>query len=312
MEYKDYYKILGVDRDASTEDIKKAYRRLARKYHPDVSDDPNAEQRFKEIGEAYEVLKDPEKRKAYDQLGSGWQQGDEFRPPPGWESGDFGFRAGGFSGTGGFSTEDFSDFFESLFGGGFRPGGGRAGGARTGGAGFRARGSDQTASIELPLEVAYHGGIQSIRLSSGKSIQVRIPAGVTDGQRIRLPGQGEPGIGGGPSGDLHLQVHLREHPTFSVERRDIHLNLPVAPWEAALGATVKVPTMGGDVDLKVPAGSQSGRRLRLRGRGLPNNPAGDQYVTLLIVNPPMSDSRARELYEQMREELSFDPRKGLR
>lgn len=313
MEFKDYYAILGVDRDASQDDIKRAYRKLARKYHPDVSKEPDAENRFKEIGEAYEVLKDPEKRKAYDQLGSGYHQGEDFRPPPGWEPG-FEFSGGGFTDAG-----DFSDFFESLFGRGFARG---AGSGRRGG-GFRASGQDVVARIEITLEEAYNGGTRQISLprhemtsdgrvrESQQTLNVRIPKGITDGQRIRLSGQGEPGIGGGSPGDLYLEVHFRPHPRFHVEGRDIFLHLPIAPWEAALGAQVTVPTLGGEVGLKVPAGSQSGRKLRLKGRGLPGDPHGDQYVVLRIVVPRPETDAQRALYERMAREMPFNPRKDL-
>jgi len=313
MEFKDYYAILGVGRDASQDEIKRAYRKLARKYHPDVSKEPDAEDRFKEIGEAYEVLKDPEKRKAYDQLGRGYHQGEDFRPPPGWEPG-FEFSGGGFTDAG-----EFSDFFESLFGRGF----GRGAGGRRQGAGFRVSGHDVVARAEITLEEAYNGGTRQITLprhevtadgrvrESQQTLNVRIPKGITDGQRIRLSGQGEPGIGGGPPGDLYLEIHFRPHPRFHVEGRDIFLHLPVAPWEAALGAQVTVPTLGGDVGLKIPAGSQTGRKLRLKARGLPGDPSGDQYVTVRIVVPRPETDAQRALYERMAREMPFNPRKDL-
>jgi curved DNA-binding protein len=255
MEFKDYYKTLGLARDASQDDIKRAYRKLARKYHPDVSKEPNAEARFKEVGEAYEVLKDPEKRKAYDQFGANWKEGQDFRPPPGWEPG-FSFSGGGFTNEG-----DFSDFFESLFG--------QARGRRRGG--FRTRGEDQVARINISLEDAYNGATQSISLNvpeqapdgsvvaNTRTLNVRIPKGITEGQRIRLAGQGSPGLGGGPAGDLYLEVGFRPHRHFHADKRDIFLDLPITPWEAALGQTVTVPTLGGSVELRIPAGSQSGR-----------------------------------------------------
>ncbi|MDD3517022.1 MAG: DnaJ C-terminal domain-containing protein [Chromatiales bacterium] len=298
MEYKDYYKLLGVERGADADAIKKAYRKLARKYHPDVSKERNAEERFKEINEAYEVLSDPEKRRMYDQLGGNWRAGQEFRPPPGWED--------AFAGTDG-AANGFSDFFESLFGGGFRRG------ARPGasGGGVRRRGADQHARLEIDLELAVGGGSESVRLANGRTLQVKIPAGVTDGQKIRLTGQGGAGAGGGPSGDLYLEIGIRPHPHFKLDGRDLLLNLPITPWEAALGATVTVPTMGGKVDLKIPAGSQSGRKLRLKGRGLPGATPGDQYVVLQIATPPAQTDKAREFYERMRREFSFDPRAHL-
>jgi len=313
MEYKDYYKILGVPRGASQEEIKRAYRRLARKYHPDVSKAPDAEERFKEINEAYEVLKDPEKRAAYDRLGSGWQAGQEFRPPPDWEEVFGGFRAGA---AGAEDLGGFSEFFETLFGGGFRSRGGT-------GAGFRMRGQDQFARLRITLEEAYRGGTRTLELqvpeidargravTRTRRIQVRIPPGVTEGQQIRLAGQGAPGVGGGPPGDLYLEVELAPHPHFQAEGRDIHLTLPVTPWEAALGAKILVPTLGGPVSLKIPPGSQSGRKLRLKGRGLPGRPAGDQYVTLQIVTPPADTPQRRAFYERMREAMPMNPRRHL-
>lgn len=310
MEYKDYYKVMGVARDATQDDIKRAYRRLARKYHPDVSKEADAEERFKQVGEAYEVLSDPEKRAAYDSLGQDWQAGQQFRPPPGWEGG---FGAGPGAGAGRASgARDFSDFFESLFGGaGFRTS--RAGG-------FRARGEDYQTTITLSLDEAYRGVTKALTLNMeeadaagrvqqrSRTLNVRVPAGVTDGQRIRLPAQGGAGLGGGQRGDLYAIVRLAPHGYFVPDGRDIHLDLPVTPWEAALGATVTVPTLGGAVDLKVPKGSQSGQKLRLKGRGLPGTPAGDQFVTLQVVVPPASSPEAEALYRRMAETLPMNPR----
>ncbi len=316
MEYKDYYKILGVPRNASQEEIKRAYRRLARKYHPDVSKEPDAEERFKEVSEAYEVLKDPEKRAAYDRLGSAWQAGQEFHPPPDWEEIFAGFRQEGGA-AGGEGLGGFSDFFETLFGGGgFARGSRRAGG-------FRMRGQDEFARLRITLEEAYHGGTRTLELQTPemdeagrvrartRRIQVRIPRGVTEGQQIRVPGQGAPGLGGGPPGDLYLEVEFAPHPHFRAEGRDIHLTVPVTPWEAALGAKILVPTLGGPVALKIPPGTQSGRRLRLKGRGLPGSPPGDQYVTVQIVTPPADTPARRALYERMREEMPMSPRRHL-
>ncbi len=290
MKYHDYYKTLGVDRSASGDDIKQAYRKLARKYHPDVSKEADAEERFKEIGEAYEVLKDPDKRASYDQLGANWKAGQDFTPPPGYG----GFR--GFSDS--FGTDDpFSDFFQSLFGGG-----------RTGRAGPR-RGADQSIRVTVGLQEAFSGSQRSVRLSDGRTLKVKIPAGVTAGQRIRLSGQGGAGSGG-HSGDLFLDVEIAAHPWFDVDGRDVTLELPVTPWEAALGAAVKVPTLGGTVDLKIPAGAESGQKLRLRGRGLAasSGKAGDQYVVLKMVAPEPASDADRALYEQMAEQMSSDPR----
>ncbi|MEJ2479095.1 MAG: DnaJ C-terminal domain-containing protein [Acidihalobacter sp.] len=310
MQFKDYYELLGVPRTAEQDAIKKAYRRLARKFHPDVSKEPDAEARFKEVNEAYEVLSDPEKRAAYDQLGANWKAGQDFRPPPGWEQAA-GFGGAGHHGFGGadFGASGFSDFFETLFGGGFRQAG--AGAGRAGGAGFRARGQDLEAELALDLETAYHGGRQTLHLTGGRTLSVNIPAGVGDGQRIRLSGQGAQGIGGGPAGDLYLTVRIRPNELFRLEGRDIVLDLPVTPWEAALGATVTVPTLAGKVDLKIPAGSRAGRKMRLKGRGLPGKTPGDQYVVLRIETPPAQTEEQREFYERMRRELPFDPRAHL-
>ena len=308
MEYKDYYKILGIERSASHDEIKRAYKKLARKYHPDVSKEKDAEARFKEINEAYHVLRDKEKRKAYDQLGSQWKQGQEFHPPPGWETR---FRQG-------FGVEDlggFSDFFAEIFGG-------RPGGFRYEQREFRMRGQDLHASIEISLEEAYHGGSRILTLQAPeideqgrvsqrtRQLNVQIPRGVCEGQHIRLAGQGEPGMGGGQAGDLFLQVVFTPHPLFHADGRNIFLELPITPWEAALGTRIKVPTLGGRVELTIPSGSQSGRKLRLKERGLPGKPGGDQYIILRIETPPANSDRARELYRRMAEELPFNPRKA--
>jgi curved DNA-binding protein len=307
MQFKDYYQTLGVERGATQDEIKRAYRKLARKYHPDVSKEPDAEERFKEVGEAYEVLKDPEKRAAYDQLGSQWRTGQEFHPPPDW---DAHFE---FSGD----PSAFSEFFESLFGrGGF-------GARRAGAGGYRAAGLDHHAKVVIDLEDSFRGATRGITLqrpvagADGRvrteqhSLKVRIPRGVKPGQHIRLAGQGEPGVGGGPAGDLYLEVAFRPNPLYRVDGSDLHLDLPVSPWEAALGASVEVPTPDGPVDLKIPAGSNGGRRLRLKGRGLPSRPPGDLYVQLRIALPPADTPGARELYERMQRELAFNPRHGM-
>lgn len=314
VEYKDYYSIMGVARDASQDEIRRAYRKLARKYHPDVSKEPDAEDRFQEMQEAYEVLKDPEKRAAYDQLGQDWRAGQDFRPPPGWDSG-FEFSGGGFTDA---DAGAFSDFFESLFGRG------SSYGHAHGFGGFHGRGQDHFARVELTLEEAYRGGTRQLTLQSPsvdahgrvqtepRTLNVRIPAGVTEGQQIRLSGQGGSGVGKGGSGDLYLEVAIRPHALFRTEGRDIHLELPIAPWEAALGATVTVPTLGGDVDARIQPGARSGQRLRLKGRGLPGSPPGDQYLQLRIVAPPPRNDADRNLYERMREQMDFDPRASLR
>jgi curved DNA-binding protein len=328
MEYRDYYQILGVARTATADEIKKAYRRLARKFHPDVSKEANAEQKFKEVQEAYEVLKDPEKRAAYDQLGSQWKSGEQFRPPPDFGSG-FEFRGGPRQGRtrqrGGARTEEefaeaegYSDFFSSLFGGrGFA-----AGGSPFSDGGQRAA-RDHHARVEVDLEEAYAGTTRTLELKRPElkpdgtlelqthTVRVTIPAGVTEGQLIRLGGQGEQSPGGGKPGDLYLEVHIKPHRLFQLEGRDITLTLPITPWEGALGATVTVPTLGGAVELRIPANSQSGQKMRLRGRGLPGQTPGDQYVQLKMVVPPANSPEARALYEQMRDKLPFNPRSEL-
>lgn len=312
MKFKDYYEILGVSRDASQDEIKRAYRKAARKYHPDISKEANAEERFKELGEAYEVLKDPEKRTAYDQLGANWQAGQDFRPPPDWDPG-FEFSGGSFTGQ---NYGNFSEFFENLFGGGGRR-------SQHFHRGFHARGEDQHARVEISLEDSWHGTARTITLqipeidgqgrlhTRQKVLNVRIPRGVVPGQQIRLAGQGGPGMGDEPAGDLYLELEFRPHPLFRVEHRDLYLDLPVAPWEAALGASVKVPLPDGKVDMKIPAGSAGGRKLRLKGRGLPSDPPGDVYVTLQIVLPPAKTEEARRLYKEMADKLAFNPRAGL-
>jgi curved DNA-binding protein len=314
MQYKDYYQILGVERSATQDDIKRAYRKLARKYHPDVSKEPDAEERFKEVNEAHEVLQDAEKRAAYDRLGANWKAGQDFTPPPGWDTG-FEFRGGGFSGS------DFSDFFENLFGQGSPFGAGFQG--RRGGSGFRRRGEDHRARIRISLEDAFRGSERAIHLEAPQlnaqgrvilrphTLKVRIPAGIGAGQQIRLTGQGAPGQGGGPAGDLYLEVEFEPHALYTVEGRDIYLNLPITPWEAALGARVAVPTLGGAVDMKIPAGARSGQKLRLKGRGLPGRPAGDQYAVLQIVTPPADSAKAKKLYEEMARVMPFNPRRHL-
>ena len=310
MEYKDYYDILGVDRNADAAEIKKAYRKLARKYHPDVN--PEAEAQFKDVGEAYDVLGDSEKRAAYDQLGANWQQGQSFRPPPDWES-QFEFSGDGPSMEGG----GFSDFFETLFRRAGAQGYQRS--ARTGG----LHGQDQHARIMLDLEDAFAGATRVLTLQmphidemgrvlmQEQSISVKIPKGVKEGQHIRLAGKGAPGIGEGAPGDLFLEVSFAPHPVFRIEGRDLYMDLPVTPWEAALGGAVAVPTPGGKVSLTIPKNARTGQKLRLKGRGLPGATAGDLYALLKIVNPPVTSDKARELYEKMAQELSFDPRQSM-
>jgi curved DNA-binding protein len=306
MEFKDYYQILGLERSATDEEIEKAYRKLARKYHPDVSKAKDAEAKMREINEAYEVLRDPEKRAAYDRLGSGYRSGQEFRPPPDWDAGfEFSYRP--------FSRESaFSDFFNTLFGGFGR----RA-------SGFRTRGEDHHAKIVIDLEDAFRGASRTVSLrvpqideqgrlaTRERTLQVQIPKGIREGQLIRLAGQGTAGLGGGPAGDLYLEVRFKPHSLYRVDGRDLYLTLPVAPWEAALGATVKVPTPAGAVEVRIPAGSQSGRKLRLRARGIPADPPGDLYLVLDVVLPPAETERAREFYRNMARELAFNPRRAM-
>jgi curved DNA-binding protein len=311
VEYKDYYQIMGVARDATQEEIKRAYRKLARKYHPDVSNEPDAEARFKEVGEANEVLKDPEKRAAYDQLGAQWKAGQEFRPPPDWDAG-FEFSGGGYTAGG---AEAHSDFFEELFGRGYARAGG-TGARRT----LRMRGEDHHAKVFIDLEDSFTGATRSISLRvpelaedghvtlRDRTLSLRIPKGIRPGQQIRLAHQGGPGLGGAEAGDLYLEVAFREHPLYRVDGADIYLDLPVAPWEAALGATVKAPTPSGVVDLKVPANSNQERKLRLKGRGLPGKEPGDMYVVLQVTLPPADSDAAKTLYKQMQDELEFNPR----
>lgn len=308
MKFKDYYQILGVSRDAAQDAIKQSYRRLARKYHPDVSKEADAETRFKEVAEAYEVLKDPEKRSTYDRFGDQWKAGQDFTPPPNWNAG-FEFGGGRFTGARG-----FSDFFDSLFGQAFDPSGRRQG------SGVRLHGQDHHAKIAVSLEDAYHGVTRAITLqspaqeSSGRvltrphTLNVKIPKGVMDGQRIRLAGQGAPGIGGGRSGDLYLEIAFQPHHLFRVEKRDVYIELPITPWEAGLGRAVTVPTLAGNVELKIPPGSQSGQKLRLRSRGLPGKPPGDQFMVLKIVTPKPKTDADRAIYEKMAREMPMNPR----
>lgn len=309
MEFKDYYKILGVERDATEDDIKRAYRKLARKFHPDINKEDGAEAKFKEIGEANDVLSDPEKRAAYDQLGKGYKPGQDFRPPPDW---DAGFEFSGRSGA-----SDFSDFFESIFGGARAE---RHGRTHTT---FRMRGEDHHAKILIDLNDALEGATRTITLRvpelddgghvlvRDKSLTVQIPKGVTEGQSIRLKGQGSPGTGGGPAGDLYLEIRFEPDSRYRVVSKDLYIDLPVAPWEAALGASVKMPTPAGPIMLKIPPGSAHGRELRVRGRGIPAAPPGDLYAVLKIVWPPANNEKARQIYEEMAKELAFDPRAGL-
>jgi len=346
VEFKDYYKVLGVPRTASSDDIRKAFRKLAREYHPDVAKDKkNAEEKFKEINEAYEVLGDGDKRKKYDTLGADWKNGG-FRPPPGGGPGGQAYKTytwhSGAPGAGGeaedfqFGGTGFSDFFEQFFGGG----GGMGGGGRRGGfAQEREQGNDVEADLMVTLEEATRGAIRPITLrrttrcpeckGTGvvgrracpkcggqgqvqvtETYKVKIPAGVRDGQRLRVAGQGEPGTGGAPAGDLYLRVRLASHPDFRVEGGDLFHDVDLAPWEAALGSNVTVPTLNGTVNIKIPAGTQNGQRLRVRGRGLParEGDAGDLYVIARVQMPKELNAKEKELWEQLARESHFNPR----
>lgn len=308
MKYKDYYQIMGLNRNASQDEIKRAHRKLARKYHPDVSKDADGEARFKEVGEAYEVLKDPEKRAAYDRLDPNMQADQEFQPPPGWDSG-FEFRGGTTAGAGGFSS-----FFEQLFG--HQQAGGTYGNRN-------ATGQDHHAKVLVDLDDVFHGATRNITLQSPEldesghvrlknhTLTIKIPKGMKEGQQLRLKGQGATGMGQGAKGDLYLEIHFNPHPIFRTEGRDLYLQLPVAPWEVALGATVQTPTLAGTVGVKIPAGSNSGKKLRLKGRGIPGDPAGDIYVTLNVIAPPANNEQAKALYKEMESKLAFNPRAGL-
>jgi curved DNA-binding protein len=307
--YHDYYEALGVGRGASADEIRSAYRRLARENHPDVNKDPGAAERFSEIAEAYEVLRDPEKRGRYDRLGADWRAGQDVSDAQGFGGGGAnGFGAGARVdfGTGG--DTDFSDFFDSLFGGGRASS--RGGRRRQTGDGFAFRGADHEATVELTLEEAARGGKRRFTFDDGRDYAVTIPRGVRDGQRIRLAGEGAPGVGGGPSGDLFLRVRLRPHPRFRVDGRDLEVDLPVAPWEAALGADVAIPTLEGTATVKVPAGSSSGRRLRLAGQGMPGpkGAPGDLHAVVTIVVPKKLKRDERKAYQRLAEVSDFDPR----
>jgi curved DNA-binding protein len=310
MKYKDYYKILGVERSASDDAIKKAYRKLARKYHPDVSKEKNAEEQFKEVQEAYEVLKDAEKRKAYDQMGS-YQPGQDFSPPPDWNQQ---FHSGSFQDLG---DIDLFDLLSGMGHGGFR-GARQSAGGRT----FRMPGQDYEVTAHLSVEDAARGTEIEVPISAtevgedgqlrrtARTVKVRIPKGATDGQRLRVPGKGGPGHGGAPDGDLYVDIVLRPHDLYRVNGHDLYLEVPVAPWEAALGAEVQVPTLDGRITVKVPPGSRAGQKLRVRGKGLPKpgGGEGDLYSVLQVVTPSVLSDREKELYRELQQASSFNPR----
>ena len=324
VKYQDYYEVLGVSRSASQEDIQKAYRKLARKYHPDINKSKGAEERFKQVGEAYEALKDPEKRKRYDRLGADWQAGEDFTPPPGWN-----FKTGTSAGPGGIRFEDFgesgfSDFFDVLFGdqpGGFRSGFRRK--ARSTGENLSMKGEDQEVEITIPLEDAFQGARKSISLEiretdasgqierSTKIFEVAIPPGTTNRQRLRLAGQGGKGSGDGPAGDLYLKVKIAPHPVFKVKGRDLEIDVPITPWEAALGAKIEIPTVDGKASVKLPPGIQGEKRIRLRGKGFSSKNAspGHLYAVIRIEVPKTLSSEEKELFEKLSRVSSFKPRK---
>ena len=319
MDYKDYYKVLGVEKGATQDEIKRSYRKLARKFHPDVSKESNAEVKFKEVGEAYEVLKDPEKREAYDQLGSNWKAGQSgFQPPPDWEQ-NFDFGGGGYTQG---NAQDYSSFFEDLFGG--RQGGAHYSSGSTGRGGFQSKGENTRARVMIDLEDSFNGTTKNITLQTPevdgqghvvnkqRTLKVKIPKGIKEGQTIRLGKQGNPGMGGAEAGDLMLEVAFNPHRLYTVDGKDIYLNVPISPWEATLGAKINVPTPDGKkVGMKVPPDSQQGRKLRLKGKGLPGKNTGDFYVVLQLSLPPSSDPKVKEYNEKMRDEIDFNPRNYL-
>jgi len=312
MKFKDYYTTLGVPRTATQDEIKKAYRKLARKYHPDVSKEPEAEAHFKEMGEAYNVLKEPETRAAYDQVGNQWQNGQEFQPPPNWDA-NFEF-SGNDTRTG--EGADYSDFFEALFG--RKTGHGKAQQQTR-----HSKGQDHHAKVEIDLKDAYHGAQRSISLrmpvmdSKGhvttqeRTLDIHIPKGVREGQHLRLSGQGGPGLSQGAAGDLYLEIVFRPHLHYRVDGRDVYFDLPLAPWEAALGSSITSPTPEGSVHLTIPPGSTPGRKLRLKGKGIPGNPPGDLYAVLVISLPPANNERDKEAYQEMAKAFDFNPRAHL-
>jgi len=296
MDYKDYYKILEVDRSASKAEIKKAYRKLARKYHPDVSKVANAEDRFKEVNEAYEVLGDEKKREQYDTLGANWKNGQNFDPPPGWGGGfDFNqFTQGGHASGGG---AGFSDFFESLFGGaGFQQGGFSHHQQQ------HRKPPAETMILNVDLEDIFSGGKKRVRLPNGSTIEVKIPKGFEEGKKIRLAGKAVNGA------DIHLKIKLNKHPKYRLEGNDIYLDLPIAPWEAALGASVTIDTLAGQLKLKIPENSSSGKKMRIKNRGLPGKVSGNQYVVLQIVTPPANTEDEKTFYREMSRKFDWTPR----
>ena len=305
MKYVDYYQILDVSRDAEKSDIKKAYRKLARKYHPDVNQAAHAEDKFKEVNEAYEVLKDADKRQAYDRFGADWKHGQQF------DGGGFGggFQGGNYS-DGGFGGGDFSDFFESIFGGAHQ----QAGGSPFQQGRQQSRGADLQLKLDISLEEAFNGGSKTIQFAKApgatemKKLKITIPKGVYSGQKIRLGKQGQASPYGGEPGDLYLEMSILPHRLFRLEERDVLLRLPLTPWEAAEGANLKVPTLSGSVELKIKPGMQSGQKMRLKGKGMPGPTAGDQFVEIMIQTPPADDNAAKKFYQEMKAQFDFNPR----
>ena len=314
MKFKDYYETLGLKREATQEQIKSAYRKLARKFHPDVSKEADAEARFKEMGEAYKVLKDPETRASYVQLGANWQNGQDFQPPP---NADAGFEFGGRGGHAGFGeSSDFGDYFERMFGQQTGFGQGRRRQAH-------AQGEDHHAKVQIDLEDAYRGAERNVSLrmpvvddhghviTKDRTLSVNIPKGIRAGQTLRLSGQGGPGVGEGKPGDLYLEIVFRPHPRYRIDGRDVYVDLPLAPWEAALGASLTVPIPEGSVELAIPPNSVVGRKLRLKGKGIPGKETGDLYVVLNVVLPPADTEQAKEAYRKLQEAIPFNPRAVL-
>jgi curved DNA-binding protein len=294
MQMKDYYATLGVTPQTSMEEMKRCYRKLARKYHPDVSKLPEAENNFKEINEAWEVLKDPQKKAQYDQIRAGGGQASKSNV----NGAEFNQSESEFSAH---DSEQFSDFFNSIFGGQHQ--------GQTSRHAFKAKGNDIHAMLMVPLSIAYHGGVQTIQLQK-KVLNVKIPPGVITGSQIRLKEHGGEGFGGGPKGDLYVEIEIAPHPLFTLHQKDVHVKIPITPWEAALGASIAVPTLGGKVNLKIPMGAQSGQKMRLKERGL-GKPPGNQYVELQIYTPPAATPEAKALYEQMAKQMAFNPRANL-
>ncbi len=325
MKFRDYYETLGVARGATEAEIKAAYRKLARKYHPDVNKEVGAEDQFKEIGEAYSVLKDTEKRAAYDRMGANWKNGQDFTPPPNWNDG-FEYSNGGFDDQhGGFSggfDGDQSEFFESLFGRGARRQSARSSNQ---GQGMHFKGQDHHAKISIDLADAYNGAKRTITLhmptqdASGhvstqeRKLDVSIPKGIKAGQNLRLAGQGGPGIGEGGAGDLYLEINFQPNPIFRIDGKDVYLDLPLTPWEAALGATVSFPTPAGStLELTIPAATVAGRKMRLKGKGIPSKEPGDLYVVPMIALPSAETDAQKEAYQSFEKAFDFNPRTHLK